>query len=91
MEHVAYTARKSTAGTRLPLSSSCVRLGCAPCRPPFTWSPITNSGAAVPWSVPPSPFSSGRRPNSENVITVTCERQRGSSVVKNASIAVVEA
>ncbi len=41
----------------------------------------------MPWSVPPSPFSSGRRPNSENVIIATCGAQRAESVEKNAAIA----
>jgi hypothetical protein len=31
----------------------------------------TNTGAAVPWSVPPLPFSATRRPNSENATTST--------------------
>ena len=49
---------------------------------------MTNSGAAVPWSVPTVSLRSGRRPNSENVIIVTrlrhVLRKRGEERVDRA-------
>ena len=39
--------------------------------PAFTDAPATNTGPAVPWSVPSEPFSSALRPNSLNARTTT--------------------
>src|SRR5436190_17850318 len=68
---VAYTERKSVEYFRLPFSSRLLRLGGSPKMPLFTALPSTNIGAAVPWSVPRLPFSSTRRPNSDQVMTTT--------------------
>src|SRR6266702_6187323 len=66
-----YTERKSTAYLRLPVASRSVRLGSPPYSPPLAGSPMSSSGAAAPWSVPPLAFSFGRRPNSDHVAMST--------------------
>src|SRR5581483_753538 len=83
----AYTPRKSAVAFTLPSSSRpFLRPGNSPTICPFTRVPIRKPTPAAPWSVPASPFSCARRPNSDHTCTRTrSARPRDSRSRWNAS------